>query len=367
MKDTSKLGVNLDDILGLIKFGKKDCPCKKKKHKAKSETETASKPVTFSNRGTRISGLSNSGSSNNGTLNSIGNTIQNDTARINNDMTRLVLQNWKNNQMVQSTQPQNRFGSETLMMPQLKKPKQFNNNYFRPMGDKTFEAVENIDNSSISPLTAFTNEVYDNDTVMLDDNNNYEDDEEDPFDNNDPFDKNLKEEYNYDYNYRQQSDEIFELPTNKNSPMVSYKKVELGNIYPNNESSNPQNAMSIPQYEEDEEMIEMVANPLTNKKKFIRSDEPNPLVTDDMRGRVSASAEKIEKKIAGDHTSNKRELTSNKPNRITNLRRDFMLQRLREYNDGADKYSKVKTGNLKIYEVEEAYIKVFGMPNQKKL
>jgi len=359
MKDTSKLGVNLDDILGLIKFGKKDCPCKKKKHKVKSETESASKPITFSNRGTRISGLSNSGSSNNGTLNSIGNTIQNDTARINNDMARFELQNWKNNQMVQSTQPQNRFGSETLMMPQLKKPKQFNNNYFRPMGDKTFEAVENIDNSSISPLTAFTNEVYDNDTVMLDDNNE-----------DDPYDNDLKEEYAHQYDYnnsRQHGGAIVELSNNKNSPMVSYKKVELGNIYPNNESSNPNNDISNPQNKEDEEMIEMVANPLINKKKFIRSDEPNPLVTDDMRGRVSASAEKIEKKIAGDHTSNKRELTSNKPNRITNLTRAFMLQRLREYNDGADKYSKVKTGNLKIYEVEEAYIKVFGMPNQKKL
>jgi len=344
MKDTSKLGVNLDDILGLIKFGKKDCPCKKKKHKAKSETETASKPVTFSNRGTRISGLSNSGSSNNGTLNSIGNTIQNDTARINNDMARFELQNWKNNQMVQSTQPQNRFGSETLMMPQFKKPKQFNSNYFRPMGDKTFEAVENIDNSSISPLTAFTNEVYDNDTVMLDDNNNYEDD---------PYDNNLKEKYNYDYNY---NNEIFELPTNKNSPMVSYKKVELGNIYPNNESSNPNNDISNPQNKEDEEMIEMVSNPLINKKKFIRSDEPNPLVTDDMRGLVQKSAEKINKKLAG-------QLTSNKPNRITNLTRDFMLKRLREYNDNVEKSKRVTyLGAKNVYEVEDAYITIYGTP-----
>jgi hypothetical protein len=363
MKDTNKLGVNLDDIVRLVKLGKSDCcygstgcpcnKCKKKRHKKKPsqpETVSTTKPTTGSNSVARISGLSNSGSSNNGTLNSIGNTIQNDTARINNDMARFELQNWKNNQMVQSTQPQNRFGSETLMMPQLKKPKQFNNNYFRPMGDKTFEAVENIDNSSISPLTAFTNEVYENDTVMLDDNNNYEDD---------PYNNDLKEEYahQYDYNNRQHGGAIVELSNNKNSPMVSYKKVELGNIYPNNEISNPNNDISNPQNKEDEEMIEMVANPLINKRKFIRNDEPNPLVTDDMRGLVQKSAEK---KIAG-------QLTSNKPNRITNLRRDFMLQRLREYNDGADKYSKVKTGNLKIYEVEEAYIKVFGMPKQIKL
>ena len=352
MKQTNKLGVNLDDILGLINFGKKDCPCPKKKRKTKSEIETvgASKPVTFSNRGTRYSGTN--------TLNNIGNTIQNDTSRIRNDIARYELNNavpWKNNQFVQANEPQNRFGNEILMIPQLKKPTKFNDNSFRRMGDENFEPVEDMDN--ISSVTPFTNESYE-----------YDDDDE-------------EEEYldSYNYNNTQQYNASVEAPNNQNqrsSQVISYKRPddqdndEDQDEDQDDEISNP-NEMSIPQYKQEEEMFEMIENPLTNRNKFVRNNDPNPLVTDDIRGRVQANTEKIEQKIKvsadklGKQISGK--LSSNKSGRLTDLNRDFMLQRLREYNTTANKADKVKTGgNPRIYEIEERYIKIFGMPKQEK-
>lgn len=149
MKD-NRLGVNLDEIVRLVKLGKTECcekKClKRKKVKQRQPVNTSknsnaginSNEVKSSSAGISSNAVSNAGINFNG----LQNTIQNDTAKITNDIAKYELKasEFRNNQFIK--QNENRFSNE-ILTPQINpiNPLRYNN-YFKRMGDEYYEPIE---------------------------------------------------------------------------------------------------------------------------------------------------------------------------------------------------------------------------------